>query len=453
MNLREMFYQFTQLRNVVHTTLNPKEPGVVRIHMIPPKWSLRQQPYVIILNGAWVLPINVAWAILLSNFIKEVNYYQGTEISDQQLKAIERQAVLNTKKVYYKTNPQRFHEDLWNIISTLCDIAYERTPQIDIGQMSIREYAPNMAAPHRMDLMISAMVNENGWHCNQRCIHCYAAGQYEAKKQELTTSQWKKVIDICRKSNIPQLTFTGGEPTMRKDLVELIEHAKWFVTRLNTNGVQLTKNLCEQLYKASLDSVQITFYSYDEEIHNHLVGASNFSKTVQGIRNAVGAGLNVSINTPLCSINKDYVKTLEMLHKEGICYVTCSSLIITGNAKTDKSRQTQLSEQELYAILKEASQFCKEAKMEITFTSPGWLSEEQLQSIGLSVPACGACLSNMAIAPDGTVVPCQSWLNQKAELGNILQTPWHKIWNNPKAKKIRNMPAGEEQKCPLRSME
>lgn len=107
-------------------------------------------------------------------------------------------------------------------------------------------------------------------------------------------------------------------------MVELVDYSKWFITRLNTNGVLLTEELCEKLCKASLDNVQITFYSADREIHNELVGANNFDKTVEGIKNAIKAGLPLSINTPLCSLNKDYTRTLEFLNGLGAKYVTCS---------------------------------------------------------------------------------------------------------------------------------
>ncbi len=74
------------------------------------------------------------------------------------------------------------------------------------------------------------------------------------------------VLDRLRAANIPQVTFTGGEPTLREDLVELVEAAQWFVTRLNTNGRLLTPALCQKLYEASLDSVQVTLYSHDKDI-------------------------------------------------------------------------------------------------------------------------------------------------------------------------------------------
>ena len=79
-----------------------------------------------------------------------------------------------------------------------------------------------------------------------------------ARWKELDTAQWKELLQRLQAANIPQVTFTGGEPTLRSDLVELVNAAQWFVTRLNTNGRRLTADLCKALYEASLDSVQVT---------------------------------------------------------------------------------------------------------------------------------------------------------------------------------------------------
>ena len=230
---------------------------------------------------------------------------------------------------------------------------------------------------------------------------------------------------------------------------ELIAHAKWFVTRLNTNGVKLTPELCEELYEASLDSVQITLYSSNEAEHNALVGANNFCHTVEGIKNAVESGLNISINTPLCKGNANYVDTLRFINSLGVKYDSCSGLIVTGNACKEKSKCTQLSKDELFAILAEATEYCKKEHIEISFTSPGWVSEDKLSEIGLTIPACGACLSNMAITPNGGVVPCQSWLSDEV-LGNILQQSWSEIWESQKCQEGRKYSSSMQYACPLR---
>ena len=248
---------------------------------------------------------------------------------------------------------------------------------------------------------------------------------------------------------VSQLTFTGGEPTLRRDLVDLVKSARWFVTRLNTNGRMLTSMLCKELFEASLDSVQVTLYSADEATHNTLVGTAGFTDTVNGIRNAVAAGLNVSINTPLCSLNENYRDTVEFAHSLGVRYFSCSGLIPTGGAAGEASKATRLSPERLTDALRLALAWADSHGAEIAFTSPGWLSEQTLRALGVQqVPTCGACLSNMAVGPDGTVLPCQSWLRGPG-LGNLLQSPWHKIWDSPACRAIREESAAMLPRCQL----
>ena len=433
-----------------HTTLNPEGPGVVRIHLVPPKCDGDDvEASVVIINGQDVVPVNVSWAILLNEFIKEVNQYSGREVTDAEVETMVNNTCKKVRKVFPLLSKKLIKSDLYTIMNTFKQIAYGEPTDEPIEHISLSEYSLYMRAPHRMDLMVSAMTKDGCWHCNQQCVHCYAAGQELSGEKELSTEQWKEIIDKCREYGIPQLTFTGGEPTMRDDLAELIDHARWFITRLNTNGIKLTKEYCEKLKSVSLDSMQITFYSHDEAVHNKLVGANRFKETVSGIEAAIETGLNISINTPLCSLNKDYVDTLKFLKEKGVLYVTCSGLITTGNATLEASEKLQLSTDEIKEILKEAAEYCYSNGMEISFTSPGWVENEFCEEVGIVPPTCGACLSNMAITPGGNVVPCQSWLSDEA-LGSILTDSWDSIWDSDRCKERREYSALMEGKCPLR---
>lgn len=322
--------------------------------------------------------------LLYSEFIDQVNKYDGHEMEEDDLRQVKRATLEAVSKIYRKTskkNCDALSKDLITIIRTICDIAYGRVSDLDI----------------------------------------------------------------------PQLTFTGGEPTLRNDLVELIEYSKWFVTRLNTNGQLLSKELCSQFYDASLDSIQITLYTATEKEHSVLTGSIGLEKTVQGIKNALEAGLNVSINTPICKLNRDYVKTLEFLKSLGVEYVSCSGIIYTEKAREKGMEIYQLSEDELYDVVEQATKFCNENHMEIAFTSPGLISDQKLMSLKLDVPTCGACMSNMAIAPNGDVVPCQSWLDENSSLGNMLTDNWKKIWNAPLCLSVREYAFKSESNCPLRA--
>ncbi|MCM1270280.1 MAG: radical SAM protein [Ruminococcus flavefaciens] len=439
------------MAGVHHCTFNPAGPGVVRIHLIPPKFSFfGRKPYIVILNGYYLLPLGYSWAVMLSLFMDEVNNFDGRPINDNDWENIAINTIKNMKKAYPFTDEESLRMDLKEMTEILFSIAKGNTVDAEIERLSIRAYSSNMSAPHRMDLMISAMTDSCGnWQCNQKCRFCYAAGQKLSASKELSTEEWKTAITKLRKSGVPMITFTGGEPTLRADLIELIDYARWFVTRLNTNGVALTSELCEQLKNASLDSVQITLYSHSKEIHNKLTGSNHFYDTVQGIKNAVQTGLDVSINTPLCSLNSDYVNTLKFVHELGVRYVTVSGLICTGTAESVHSNY-DLESDLLFDSVKKAKDFCDENGMEIDFTSPGLIEHEQLETLGMNVPSCGAALSNMAIAPDGTVIPCQSWLGSDASLGNILTDKFSNIWENEKCLKLRKMTDSQALCCPFR---
>lgn len=453
MTFRERRYRRAHLDCVRHITLDPKGPGVVRIHMIPPRDDTPDAPFLLLLNGARLVPLNLSWAIMLANLMDQLQAYEGQDLAEDQWEALLTAAVEETHRTYPRTKRQTLASDLHLMLTSLVAIAQGREPEAEVGLLSLSDYAPEMTAPHRMDLMVSAMEKDGGWHCNQKCLHCYAAGQPMGETPELSTEQWKTALALLRKANIPQVTFTGGEPTLRSDLVELVQAAAWFVTRLNTNGRLLTPELCAGLYEASLDSVQVTLYSAEGNIHNQLVGVNGFSDTVQGIRNAVAAGLIVSVNTPLCSLNTHYAETLRFAHSLGVRYVTCSGLIPSGSACGQESRATALTPEQLTEVLRQAVDTAEELGMELDFTSPGWLDEETLRSLGLNlIPSCGACLSNMAVTPDGKVVPCQSWLSDEP-LGDLLHDDWADIWNSPRCAAIRAESAKLEHICQLKGKE
>ena len=283
-------YRRKHLNCVRHITLDPKGHGVVRIHMIPPRQDAANAPFLLLLNGDKLVPLNLSWAILLANFMDRLEPFAGLEISESDWRAMAASAVAETRKTYPFTSKTRLAGDLELMLTSLVAIARGQEPAVEVGALSLGDYAAEMTAPHRMDLMLSAMRRSGAWHCNQKCLHCYAAGQSLADAPELSTQQWLDILRRLREANIPQVTFTGGEPTLRADLPELVDAAQWFVTRLNTNGQLLMPELCAKLYDASLDSVQVTLYSADPTVHNALVGGRRLRQDRAGHSERRGGG-------------------------------------------------------------------------------------------------------------------------------------------------------------------
>lgn len=452
---------------MVHATLDPRGSGVARLHLVPPKPSPDDPPWLLFINGWHIVPIGPSWAGLLSAFLTELASWTKVdqEIGDEQLEEVLSATCAKMHGDYSRIPLPTFRRDLSEIVGIILAIAHgdvENIPSDLQMDFSLRDYARFMSAPHRMDLIVAPMTMDGKWACPLHCFKiCYAMGQpamdvsqipSETTSQPLTYVQWLEVIDTMRLIGVPQLTFTGGEPLTNPDIVRLIEYARWHVTRLNTSGVLMTPEMARRLAAASLDGVQITLYFRDASIHEKLVGTRDaHALTVAGIRNAVAAGLSVSVNTPLVRANADYADTLRFVNSLGVRYVTCSGLIPTGGAPGLIARGEALENTELFEALKQATAVAEELGMELSFTSPGWLSAEQLKSLGLNQSVCGACLSNMAVTPAGAVVPCQSWLNDRYGLGNILTTPWEQIWNHPDCRKLRTEAAMGDD-CPLQAV-
>ena len=127
---REKWYEWKNWREMVHTTWNPKDPGAVRIHLIPPKFQLfRFVPSVAILNGNQIIPVNESWAILLTEFIRQLNTFGDGEMPEEALEKILENTCRNVKKVYPDVDPEELLEDLETITGVFEDVARGREPE------------------------------------------------------------------------------------------------------------------------------------------------------------------------------------------------------------------------------------------------------------------------------------------------------------------------------------
>lgn len=290
------------------------------------------------------------------------------------------------------------------------------------------------SAPYRMDLALT-------YRCNNDCAHCYNARP--RNYPELETSQWKEILDRLWQLGIPHVVFTGGEPTLRDDLIELVAHAEknGQITGLNTNGRRLKDTrYVEALVEAGLDHVQITLESHDPDIHDRMVRASGaWPQTVAGIRAALDSPLYVMTNTTMLKDNAPYLgETLDFLASVGVPTVGLNALIYSGHGLTVGSG---LKEAELTPLLELARQ--KTARQRLIWYTPTQYCNFDPMSLELGVKGCTAARYNMCIEPDGAVIPCQSYYQP---LGYLLKDNWNSIWNHELALNLRERSYVQE-KC------
>lgn len=103
MTFRERRYRRAHLDCVRHITLDPKGPGVVRIHMIPPRDDTPDAPFLLLLNGARLVPLNLSWAIMLANLMDQLQAYEGQDLAEDQWESLLSAAVEETHRTYPRT--------------------------------------------------------------------------------------------------------------------------------------------------------------------------------------------------------------------------------------------------------------------------------------------------------------------------------------------------------------
>ena len=110
-------YAADNFGEMLHTTLNPEGPGVVRIHLIPPTITDDNiAPSIAIINGMDIIPVGSSFTVLLSELIKEVNKYEGKAVSEDDIKLINKKVIKNVRKVYPLLPGKIIREDLFKIM-------------------------------------------------------------------------------------------------------------------------------------------------------------------------------------------------------------------------------------------------------------------------------------------------------------------------------------------------
>ena len=146
-------YRRKHLNCVRHITLDPKGHGVVRIHMIPPRQDAADAPFLLLLNGDKLVPLNLSWAILLANFMDRLEPFAGLEISESDWRAMAASAVAETRKTYPFTPKTRLAGDLELMLTSLVAIARGQEPAVEVGALSLGGVCrgDDRAPPHGPD--------------------------------------------------------------------------------------------------------------------------------------------------------------------------------------------------------------------------------------------------------------------------------------------------------------
>ncbi len=233
--------------------------------------------------------------------------------------------------------------------------------------------------------------------CNLMCGHCYSdSGPETGYRDKMQKVDYIRVIEELREAGCTKIQFIGGEPTLNKDLPELISYSRYVgfqFIEVFTNLVSMSDRLLESL-RANNVSIATSFYSANSETHDRITSRSgSFQKTIANMKRILNAGLQLRVGMIEMEDNKDEFESV---------YTFLSSIGVK-NIGHDYVRGV------------------------------GRADRAEAQNLAT---LCGSCAGGtLTIGPDGTVAPCN--MSKKWAVGSVLTNSLEEVLKSGKLQLIR----------------
>lgn len=277
--------------------------------------------------------------------------------------------------------------------------------------------------------------------CNIKCRFCYAACTQKTDENQLDTEGFKKILDIIRyDAEVPSVSFTGGEPTIYKDLPELIHYAsKQNKMRVNliTNGTLITPKMAKELADAGLSSAQVSIESAIAQEHDEITGIKgSHQASINGLKALKGAGIIVHPHFTICTMNKGNLAEYPAFCKSLGMERFSSNLVIP--AGRGDAQDLTVEYQEIGEIVNNIQTISQKVGVQYMWYSPTPICLFNPLTAGFGNKGCSACEGLLSVDPKGNILPCSSW---PEPIGNLLEEGFEAIWFNNRSQWIRDKKA------------
>ncbi len=276
------------------------------------------------------------------------------------------------------------------------------------------------------------LLAELTYACPLQCPYCANPVNYANYQSELSTDDWKRVLSQARKMGAVQLGFSGGEPLTRKDLPELVKHARelGYYSNLITSGYGLTEEKIIQLKEAGLDHIQVSIQASTQELNDHLAGTESYHQKREVARLVKKHGYPMVLCVVIHRENiHQMAEILTMAEELGADYLELANTQYYGwaHANRDLLMPTQAQFEQAEAI----AQAFKEkvaGKMKIYYVIPDYYEDRPKTCMN------GWGTTFLTIAPDGVALPCHSARELPGlDCPNVKDYSIEHIWNESKA--------------------
>jgi radical SAM protein with 4Fe4S-binding SPASM domain len=275
------------------------------------------------------------------------------------------------------------------------------------------------------------------YRCNLSCQFCYAGcGCRKTEAREMNAEQAFRILDIIRyEAQVPSVSFTGGEPVLRGDLIRIIRYAKslnmW--TNLITNGTLISADFGEKLKQAGLDSAQVSLEAGTDELHDRIVGHSGaFRKTLNGLEALMKAGIRVHTNTTISGLNRNHLENILILVKNLDLNKLSMNLMMPVGSSLKSLHTLLVKYSDVGPLILNLYEKARSLNLELMWYSPTPVCLFNPVIHGLGNKGCAACDGLLSVAPNGDILPCSSY---PEPVGNLLDesVSFQEIWNSERS--------------------
>lgn len=274
------------------------------------------------------------------------------------------------------------------------------------------------------------LVAELTHRCPLACPYCSNPRELVRGHDELTTQEWKGVIDDAAALGVMQVHLSGGEPLARADLEEIAARARAadLYVNLVTSGVPLVRERLERL-APSVDHVQLSVQDSEASSSDRIAGCESFEQKMRVARWVKELGLPLTVNVVLHRENIDRVQAIVAMAEQ----LEANRLELANVQLVSwalQNRQALLPSGDQIARARAAAADAKtrlEGRMQVVFVLPDWHADRPR-----------ACMDGWArrfvvVAPDGAVLPCHAARSLPLSFEGVRSRPLREVWRDGEA--------------------
>ena len=277
-----------------------------------------------------------------------------------------------------------------------------------------------------------ALIAELTHRCPLHCVYCSNPPELGRRADELTTEVWSRVFREAAEAGVLQVDFTGGEPLARTDIVELVRAAREAELYVNliTSGLPLDEGRLDELIRAGLDHIQLSFQGAHEESANEISGTKAHTHKLRVLDWLKTRRLALTLNFVIHRRNIDQLdEMLAIGESSSASRIEFANVQYYGWAFANRENLLPTREQvdRSVELLKRAEERLR-GKINIEFVVPDYYAKYPKACMG------GWGQKMMLIAPNGDALPCHAaQIIPGLHFDNLKDSDLREIWEKSEA--------------------